>query len=137
MPSSSIGMDLPYPQLLLVGLVLLARREVQGMVGIAAGLFGIPLMMLVGGLTLPQALAISLVAAAVQNGAGMWQLRREIDYARAWRPMLIRLGTLPLGALALYYVGHAGQGLASLVVGLIVLAIVAAQCLVRVQPRPH
>jgi uncharacterized protein len=129
-------MSLPLDQLLLVGLVLLASSVVQGTVGFAAGLFGIPLLMLVGRLTLVDAVAISLVAATVQNGAGAWQLRREIDFARAWRPMLIRLATMPLGVLTLYYVGRTGEGLAQLVVGGVVLAIVATQCLVRIRPKP-
>ena len=129
-------MTLPWDQLLLMGLVLLASSLLQGTVGFAAGLFGIPLLMLVSRLSLVDAVAISLVAATVQNGAGAWQLRREIDFARAWRPMLIRLATMPLGALALYYVGRTGEGLARLVVGCVVLAIVVTQYLVRIEPKP-
>ena len=129
-------MPLPLDQLLLIGLVLLASSIVQGTVGFAAGLFGIPLLMLVGRLSLVDAVAISLVAATVQNGAGAWQLRREIDFAGAWRPLLIRLATMPLGVLALYFVGKSGEGLARLVVGGVVLVIVGTQCIVRLQPKP-
>ena len=53
-------------QYLLVSLILFASSVVQGAVGFASGLFGIPLLMLTG-ISLPDAVAISLVAAAVQN----------------------------------------------------------------------
>ena len=58
------------------------------------------------GISLPEAVAISLVASAVQNCTAAWQLRREIDYRGALRPMLIRFATLPLGVLALCWIGE-------------------------------
>ena len=123
-------------QYLLVSLILLGSSVVQGAVGFASGLFGIPLLMLTG-IELPEALAISLVAAAAQNCTAAWQLRGHIDYRRAWRPMLIRFATLPLGALALAYVGHTSKDLTGQIVGIVVLAIVALNWSLRIQRRPH
>jgi uncharacterized membrane protein YfcA len=128
-------------QYILVSLILLASSVLQGSVGFAAGLFGIPLLMLTG-IALPQAVAINLVAALVQNSAAVWQLRHEIDYRGAWRPALIRLATLPLGAMTLYYLERSTQSSAAYkditaqVVGVVVLAIVLTQWLLRVKPRP-
>src|SRR5688500_3379833 len=71
-------MSLTITAYLLVALILLASSVLQGAVGFASGLFGIPLLMLTG-IALPEAVAISLVASAVQNCTAAWQLRHEID----------------------------------------------------------
>jgi uncharacterized membrane protein YfcA len=84
---------------------------------------------------LPDAVAISIVASAVQNLVAAWQLRRDIDYRLAVRPSLIRLATLPLGAWVLSLLGPESKDLASQVVGVVVLAIVGVQAALRVQPR--
>lgn len=127
-------MPLTISQYLVVSLILFFSSIVQGAVGFAAGLFGIPLLMLTG-MSLPDAVAISIVASAVQNLVAAWQLRREIDFRLALRPSLIRLATLPLGAWALSLLGPDNKDLASQAVGVIVLAIVATQSLLRVEPQ--
>src|SRR5258705_4900215 len=83
-----------------VSLILFASSVVQGAVGFAAGLFGIPLLM-ISGVSFPDAVAISLVAAAPQNIIPAWQHPRQIDFRRALRPILIRLALLTLGLIAL------------------------------------
>jgi len=127
-------MPLTLTALLLVALILLASSVLQGAIGFASGLFGIPLLVLTG-ISLPQAVAISLVASAVQNCTAAWQLRREIDYRRALRPMLLRFATLPLGALALWWVGQSSKGAASQLVGIVILAILAVQWSLRIAPQ--
>jgi uncharacterized membrane protein YfcA len=129
---------MPYTptQYLLVSLIILASSVLQGAVGFASGLFGTPLLMLTG-MSLPDAVAISLVASAFQNCIAAWQLRREIDFRRALQPILIRLAMLPLGVIALYYVGKQGNALASQIVGVIILSIVAVQQAFRVPPQPR
>jgi uncharacterized membrane protein YfcA len=129
-------MHLTLTQFSLVAVILLASSVLQGAVGFASGLFGIPLLMLIG-MTLPEAVAISLVSSAVQNCVATWQLRREIDYRRALRPMLIRLATLPLGVLALVLVGRENNALASQMVGVVVLAIVFLQWAFQATPQPR
>ena len=121
---------------LLVSLIILASSVVQGAVGFASGLFGTPLLMLTG-MSLPDAVAISLVTSAFQNCIAAWQLRRDIDFARALRPMLIRFAMLPVGAAALYAVGKENNALAGQIVGAIILGIVAVQQLVQVPPQPQ
>ncbi len=129
-------MEFTLAHYVVVSLVLLASSVVQGAVGFAAGLFGIPLLVLCG-VTFPDAVAISLVAAAPQNIIPTWQLRREIDFRRALKPILIRFGTLPIGVAALWFIGQTSKDLASQIVGVIVLVIVAVQRLWRVEPQPR
>ena len=121
-------------QFALVSLILFASSVVQGAVGFAAGLFGIPLLMFTG-IPLADAVAISFVAAAVQNCIPCWQLRREIDFRGALRPMLIRFVTMPLGVIALGFIGKENNQIASQVVGVIVLLMVALQLVTRAEPR--
>src|SRR4051794_29938420 len=130
--------DSPMPfslsQYAAVSFVLFFSSVVQGAVGFAAGLFGIPLLMLTG-VSFPDAVAISLVAAAPQNIIPAWQLRHEIDYRRALRPMLIRYALMPVGVCVLWLVGHSSKDLASQIVGVIVLLIVTVQRALAVSPQ--
>jgi len=119
---------------LIVFAILLVSSVIQGAVGFAGGLFSIPLLML-GGSTLPEAVSINMVAATVQNALGAWRLRREIDYAAALRPTIIRFLALPLGVWTLWLVGNSSKELASQVVGVIVLLILATQWFLSVPPQ--
>jgi uncharacterized membrane protein YfcA len=123
-------------QYILVSVVLFFSSIVLGAVGFAAGLFGIPLLVL-SGVSFPDAVAMSLVAAAPQNLIPAWQLRREIDFRRALRPMLIRYAFMPLGVFTLWLIGHANKDTASQIVGCLVLGIVALQWFWKVQPQPR
>jgi uncharacterized membrane protein YfcA len=129
-------MEFTVAHYVVVSLVLLASSVVQGAVGFAAGVFGIPLLVLCG-VTFPNAVAISLVAAAPQNIIPTWQLRRDIDFRRALKPIFIRFATLPIGVAALWLVGQSSKDLASQIVGVIVLTIVTVQRLWRVEPQPR
>lgn len=119
-----------------VSLILFASSFVQGAVGFAAGLFGIPLLVMAG-ISFPDAVAMSLVAAAPQNIIPAWQLRHDIDFRRAIRPMFIRYAFMPLGVFALSLVGSDNKDSASQLVGVLVLAIVAMQQLMHVEPQAH
>jgi hypothetical protein len=123
-------------QYVTVSLVLFFSSIVLGSVGFAAGLFGIPLLVL-SGVSFPDAVAMSLVAAAPQNLIPAWQLRREIDFRRAWRPMLIRYAFMPVGVFTLWLIGQGNKDTASQIVGFLVLGIVALQRFWKVQPQPR
>lgn len=119
-----------------VSLVLFFSSIVLGAVGFAAGLFGIPLLVL-SGVSFPDAVAMSLVAAAPQNLIPVWQLRRDIDFRRALRPMLIRYAFMPFGVFTLWLIGHGSKDTASQIVGCLVLGIVALQRIWKVHPQPR
>jgi uncharacterized membrane protein YfcA len=119
---------------LIVFVILLLSSVIQGAVGFAGGLFSIPLLMLAGS-TLPEAVSINMVASTVQNALGAWRLRREIDFAAAFWPTIIRFLTLPLGVWTLWLVGSTSKDLASQVVGVIILLILVVQWLLSVPPQ--
>jgi uncharacterized protein len=123
-------------QYLLVSLILFASSVLQGAVGFASGLFGIPLLMLTG-VSMPDAVAMSLVAAAIQNVLAAWQLRSNIDFRATVRPTIIRLAMLPLGVYVLHLIGEQHKDLANQIVGVIVLAIVGMQFIANVPPQPR
>jgi uncharacterized protein len=123
-------------QYLIVSLILFASSVLQGAVGFASGLFGIPLLMLTG-VSMPDAVAMSLVAAAIQNVLAAWQLRRDIDLRATVRPTIIRLAMLPLGVYVLHLIGEQHKDLANQIVGVIVLTIVATQFIANVPPQPR
>src|SRR3954469_817081 len=129
-------MSFTLEQYVTVSLVLFFSSVVLGAVGFAAGLFGIPLLVL-SGISFSDAVAMSLVAAAPQNLIPAWQLRREIDFRRALRPMLIRYAFMPLGVCTLWLIGQGNKDTASQIVGCVVLGIVMLQKLWRVQPQPR
>jgi uncharacterized membrane protein YfcA len=129
-------MSLTLTAFVLVALILLASSVLQGAVGFASGLLGIPLLVLTG-MGLPEAVAISLVASAVQNCTAAWQLRHEIDYRGALRPMLIRFAILPLGTLTLWWLGRESKDLAGQMVGGVILAILLVQWTLRMTPQPR
>lgn len=118
----------------ILALILLTGSVLQGMIGFASALLGTPLFLLAG-VSLPQAVAINLIASTVQNVTAAWKLRREIVLSEVRRPALLRLVTLPLGALCLYVVGKSTSQTASILVGAIVLVVLIVQVAVRVQPR--
>ncbi len=121
-------------QYLTVFAILLASSVIQGAVGFAGGLFAIPLLVMMG-LSLPEAVSINMVASTVQNALGAWRLRREIDFRVAFRPTLLRFLTLPLGVWTLSLIGASDKDLASQIVGCIILCILALQWLLSVPPQ--
>lgn len=130
-------MDLTISQYLTIGTVLLLGSMLQGIVGFASGLFSIPLLLLlnVEGLELRHAIAINLVASAVQSLLGAWKLNDAIAWRTTVRPIAIRFVALPAGAMLLWLAGDWDRTLVKQTIGVILLAVVAAQALWRVEPR--
>lgn len=100
--------------------ILLASSMLQGMVGFASGMVAIPLLLIVG-TTLPEAVAISAVAAFAQNLLGLYALRREVPFRESVRPIAVRFLALPFGILALKLAGELDQERVRQIVGLIVM----------------
>lgn len=114
--------------------ILLGSSIIQGAVGFAGGLFAIPLLMLTG-ISLPEAVSINMIASTVQNALGAWRLRREIDFGLAWRPTWLRFLALPFGVWTLWLVGNSNKDIAAQIVGGIILTILAIQWLLSVPPQ--
>jgi uncharacterized membrane protein YfcA len=103
-----------------IALILLASSMVQGLVGFASGMVSIPLLLIVG-TTLPEAVAISGVAAFAQNLLGLYSLRREVRFREAIRPIAVRFLALPVGILALKLSGQLDHSQVRQIVGAVVL----------------
>ena len=125
--------DLSILQLLAAAVIVFASSVLQGVVGFASGLFGIPLL-LFSGFTLPQSITIILLAAAAQTITGSVRLRREIDLKRVWRPVLIRVAALPAGIAALWWTASLDQDMIKQMIGVMLLVILAVQLVFRVKP---
>ena len=106
---------------LAAGVVLLAASALQGAVGFAAGLFGIPLLMLLAGMDLPSAVMVMLLASFVQNFGGLYHLRKRFDVRDARLPMLIRLAAIPLGLLALHFATALPEAQVKAMIGAVIL----------------
>jgi uncharacterized protein len=104
-----------------IALILLAASTIQGLVGFASGMIAIPLLLIVG-TTLPEAVAISAVAAFAQNLLGLYALRREVPFRESVRPILVRFLALPVGILVLKLSGNLDQTQVRQIVGFIILA---------------
>ena len=128
-------MELTLSQYASVAAVVFASSAVQCSVGFAAGLFGIPLLMLVG-LTLPEAISASLVGAMVLNSYGALRLRHEVPLELLLRPAIVRLVTLPIGVLALLWLSESlDRDVTKQVVGGILLMVLLVQRVLRAEPR--
>lgn len=87
----------PLNDLLLIGIVMTFGSIIQGAVGFASGLLGVPLLVLCG-FSIPEAATINLVSTSVQNFTGAWKLRQYLDYGELIYPTLIRICfAIPLG----------------------------------------
>ncbi len=84
------------PEILLIALVMTFGSVIQGAVGFASGLLGVPLLVICG-FSLPEAAIINLISTSVQNFTGAWKLWGYLDIRELIYPTLIRLLAIPLG----------------------------------------
>jgi len=122
------------PQFAALAAILLGASIIQGTVGFAAGLFGIPLMVMTG-LKPSEAIMISLMGSFVQSSFGAYRLREEVHVREVLRPTLIRFITLPLGVFSLQWFDTLPQEEVKQVIGAILLVVLLVQWLWRVEPR--
>jgi len=127
-------MDLLPHEYLLLGMIIFAASIIQGTVGFAAGLFGIPLMVMLG-LDPSEAIMISLLGSFFQSSLGAYRLRNEIDIRTTLRPTLIRFIGLPLGVMALAWFDSLPQQTVKQAIGAILLTVLLVQRLWQVEPR--
>jgi uncharacterized membrane protein YfcA len=127
-------MDLSPSETIAIGAIMFLAGVIQATVGFAGGLFGIPLLVRVG-LSLPQAVMVSLIGSLVQSATGAYQLRREIDPRITIRPALIRLITLPVGVYVLGLSQSLPADQIKQLIGVVLLAIVFVQW--QWQPAPR
>ncbi|MEM9658797.1 MAG: TSUP family transporter, partial [Planctomycetota bacterium] len=127
-------MMIPFDKLVLVAVVLSAGSVVQGAVGFASGMICLPLLVL-NGLTLPEAVTINVVSTSVQNVIGAWRLRRSLVPRELVVPVTLRWLGVPIGAFVLSHVDNLDPGRAKQLVGMLLLAVVVLLGSFRVKPR--
>lgn len=121
--------------ILLIALVMTFGSVVQGAVGFASGLLGVPLLVICG-FSLPEAAIINLISTSIQNLTGAWKLRDYLDIRNLIYPTLIRLLAIPLGTASVSWLAEritASQS--KQVVGGILLAVVSLLWCFRVKRR--
>ncbi len=90
----------PLHDLLVIGIVMTFGSIIQGAVGFASGLLGVPLLVLCG-FSIPEAATINLVSTSVQNFTGTWKLWEHLDFKELIYPTVVRLCfAIPLGTYA-------------------------------------
>lgn len=125
-----------FHDLLLIGIVMTFGSVIQGAVGFASGLLGVPLLVLCG-FSIPEAATINLVSTSVQNFTGTWKLWDYLDYDELIYPTVVRLCfAIPLGTYAVGWVderltpAHTKQ-----ILGVLLLTVLFLLWFFKVKPR--
>ena len=127
---------MPYSaaELAVIALVMTFGSVVQGAVGFASGLLGVPLLVLYG-FPLLDATVINFVSTSVQNFAGAAHLRGHLQIRDVFWPTTLRCLGLPLGTAALKATGGMDPRLVQQIIGGILLGSVLLLAGLRVRPR--
>ena len=109
---------------------------VQGAVGFASGLIGVPLLVL-SGFSLAEAATINLVSTSVQNITGAWKLWPHLDDPRELVfPVFVRWLAIPCGAYVAFLADERlDPARAKQLVGIFLLVIVGLLWGFRITPR--
>ncbi len=122
-------------EIALIGLVMTFGGVIQGAVGFASGMLGVPLLIL-SGFSLPEAATINLVSGGVQNIIGTWKLRSHLEPRELVFPVCLRWLAIPVGT---YVAWLTDQLLSSAqskqLIGTVLLVTVLLLWICRVAPR--
>ena len=121
-------------EILLVAVVMTIGSVLQGAIGFASGLMGVPMLVLCG-FSLIEATVINFISTTVQNFTGAIQLREHIEAQEVTWPAILRCVGLPLGTLALAATPDLDQSLVKQIIGVVLLVSVLALVSLRVTPR--
>ncbi len=117
-----------------LALVLAIGSFLQGAVGFAAGLLGMPLLVWLGW-SLPESQAIILASTAIQNVWGVAEFRSTLEFKRLWLPALLRILCIPLGTMLLWGAHDWDQAHIRQLVGGFVFVMTLAVAIARPTPR--
>ena len=124
-------------QIALIALIMTSGAVVQGAIGFASGLLGVPLLVL-SGFSVPEAATINLVSTSVQNFTGTWKLWSHLQPRELIFPVIVRWLGIPLGAYVVWLADtHLAPSQAKQMIGALLLVIVALLWVCRVRPRDH
>ncbi len=122
-------------EIALVGLIMTFGSVVQGAIGFASGLIGVPLLV-VSGFSLPEAATINLVATSFQNVIGAWKLWDHIEPRELVLPVVTRWLAIPAGVFLSAAVDqYLDPAQSRQLIGVILLVVVLALWGLHVTPR--
>jgi uncharacterized membrane protein YfcA len=127
-------MTYTHHDLLIIGVVMTLGSVMQGALGFASGLMGVPTLVLFG-FSLRDATVVNFVLTAIQNVAGAAQLWNHLDPRELVWPSLLRMVGLPLGIYALSMADGSDMDLVKQIVGGILLLLVVLLAGLRPEPR--
>lgn len=127
---------MPYSlqQIAIVAVVMTFGSVLQGAVGFASGLMGVPMLVLCG-FSLFEATVVNFVSTSVQNVTGAVQLWSHVEAADVTWPAVLRAVGLPLGIFALAATPSLDQGVVKQIIGGVLLASILLLISLRVTPR--
>ncbi len=88
-------------EIALIAIIMTLGSVVQGALGFASGLLGVPLLVL-SGFSLPEAATINLVSTSLQNVTGAWRLWPHLEPREMVFPVFVRWLAIPCGVYAAY-----------------------------------
>jgi uncharacterized membrane protein YfcA len=119
----------------LIALIMTFGSVLQGAVGFASGLLGVPLLVLFGW-SLPEAATINLVSTSLQNLTGAVKLWSHLETRDLVFPVVVRWLAIPVGTYVAWttdkYLSH---DQAKQLIGFVLLAIILLLYFGRVSPR--
>ena len=122
---------------MLVALIMTLGSIVQGAVGFASGLIGVPLLVLCN-FSLPEAATINLVSTSLQNVTGAWKLWPHLEKRELVLPVIVRSLALPFGTYAAYLANRQlNPAQSKQLVGVFLLVVVSLLLGLKARPREY
>jgi uncharacterized membrane protein YfcA len=127
---------MPYPahDLAVIALIMTFGSFLQGALGFASGLVGVPLLVL-SGFSMLEATVINFISTAPQNIFGAVQLSEHVPVRDVVWPTAFRALAMPVGFVALEHARALDQGVVKQIIGAFVLSSVLVLVFLRVRPR--
>ncbi len=124
-------------QLLTIALIMTFGSIVQGAVGFASGLIGVPLLVLCD-FSLGEAATINLFSTSLQNISGAWKLWPYLEPREVALPVVVRWLAIPVGTYAAFLADQRLSPVQSKqLIGIFLLVVVCLLWGFRFQPRDY
>lgn len=120
--------------LTIIGVIMTLGSLLQGTLGFASGLVGVPLLVL-SGFSLLEATVINFISTSVQNVAGAVHLSEHLEWRDVAWPTVLRAVAMPAGTAALAATQTMDQGVVKQIIGVVLLTSVLLIVGLRVTPR--
>jgi uncharacterized protein len=127
---------MPYAphEILTIGVIMTLGSLLQGTLGFASGLLGVPLLVLCD-FSLLEATVINFISTSVQNFAGALQLWDHLEWRDIAWPTGLRAVAMPAGIYALAQTQYLDQGAVKQIIGGVLLVSIVLLMALRVRPR--